>query len=38
MRKDDRAVEEANKGDIISFPTNERVRKNDKVYKWIKVN
>ncbi len=37
MRKDDTPVKEANKGDIISFPVSQKVRKNDKVYKWIKV-
>jgi len=30
-------VSRANKGDIISFPIDEKLRKNDKVYKWIKI-
>ncbi len=37
MRLDDKPITTAKQGDIISIPVRERVRKNDKLYKWKKV-
>ncbi len=37
IRVDDKPIDKAPKGSIASFPVTQKVRKNDKVYKWIKV-
>ncbi|MGM5483467.1 MAG: peptidase U32 family protein [Nanobdellota archaeon] len=36
MRKDGQSIEKAEKGDIITFITNKKLRKNDKIFKIIK--
>jgi putative protease len=30
-------IEKANKGDYISIATTERLRRNDKLYKWVRT-
>ncbi len=37
IRLDDKPIQTADKGTVISIPVKDRVRKNDKLYKWVKA-
>lgn len=38
MRLDNKQITTAKQGEVISIPVKEKVRKNDKLYKWVKVS
>ncbi len=38
LREDDKKITTAEKKSKVSFPIKQKIRKNDKVYKWIKLD